>query len=103
MGGEIRFHKVIVFDWDDYNREKNKLKHNVTHIECEEIFLKDAVYFEDEKHSKTEQRYTVYGETTNKRSLTIVFTVRTDRIRIISARDQSKKEREVYKKFKENL
>jgi len=101
MGGEIRLPKVVVFDWDEYNRDKNKIKHNVTQIECEEVFINEPIYFEDQKHSSIEKRYTAYGETTNRRVLTIIFTIRNDKIRIISARDQSKKEREVYRKFQE--
>ena len=102
MDDETRLPEVVIFEWDEYNREKNRIKHNVTQIECEEIFVNDPIYFADEKHSKVEQRYTAYGETTNKkRLLTIVFTIRTDKIRVISARDQSKKERKVYKKYKE--
>lgn len=67
--------------------------------ECEEIFLNDPIYFEDEKHSIIEQRYITYGEKTNSRLLTIVFTIRNDKTRVVSARDQSKKEREVYRRY----
>lgn len=27
------------FDWDEWNIEKNWLKHRVTHVECETVFL----------------------------------------------------------------
>lgn len=100
MEKEIRLPKIVSFEWDKYNKDNNKLKHNVTPIECEEIFLNEPIYFPDKKHSIKEQRYLVYGETINGRFLTIIFTIREDKIRVISARDQSKKEREVYKKYK---
>lgn len=100
MDNELRFPEIIIFDWDEFNKEKNKIKHNVTQTECEEVFLNDPVYFDDEKHSQREKRYLAYGEATNGKLLTIVFTVRNDKIRVISARNQSKKEREVYKIYK---
>jgi uncharacterized DUF497 family protein len=99
MNDEVRLIEVMGFDWDEYNRDKNKIKHNVTQAECEEVFINEAKYFEDQKHSKYEKRYTTYGATTSSRLLTIVFTIRENKIRVISARDQSKKEREVYKKY----
>lgn len=102
MNDSFRCPKIVIFDWDEYNKDKNRLKHKVTQIECEEVFINDPIYFKDEKHSQIEERYLAYGETTNNRILTIVFTLRNDKIRVISARDQSKKERLIYKKYKEN-
>ena len=100
MADELRLLKIIQFDWNIYNKEKNREKHNVTQIECEEVFLNEPIYFDDNKHSKVEKRYLTYGETTNQRLLTIIFTIRNDKIRVISARDQSKKERQIYKQHK---
>lgn len=50
----------------------------------------------DAKHSEEEDRYFAFGHTNGNRLLTIVFTIREKKIRIISAREMNKKERAVY-------
>ena len=50
----------------------------------------------DSAHSEKEPRYYVLGHTIAGRRLFIAFTVREDKIRVISARDMSKKERKIY-------
>ena len=52
----------------------------------------------DKEHSKTENRYYVLGRTNGNRLLFGVFTVRNDKIRIISARDMTDAEIERYLK-----
>ena len=47
-------------------------------------------------HSEKEPRYYVLGHTIAGRRLFIAFTVREEKIRVISARDMSKKERKIY-------
>ncbi len=87
----------IAFEWDKGNLEKNLHRHNVSNKEAEEIFSNEFVkIFEDVKHSHKEQRFVAYGATDLNRKLTIVFTVREQKIRVISARDQNRKERTVY-------
>lgn len=89
----------ISFEWDKGNIDKNFLKHKITNREAEEIFdNKKKFIIEDEKHSLTEKRYMIWGETDRHRRLTVFFTVREDKIRIISARDMNKKERGEYEK-----
>jgi uncharacterized protein len=58
----------------------------------------DPVITEDVSHSQKEQRYRALGATENGRKLAIFFTVRGDGtlIRVISARDMSRKERKQY-------
>ncbi len=85
------------FQWDDGNSEKNWISHQVAKSECEQIFFNQPLVIgNDEKHSKVEKRYYVLGQTDSDRLLYIVCTVRQNLIRVISARDMSKKEREVY-------
>ncbi len=65
--------------------------------ECEEVFLNEPLKtFYDIKHSQEEIRFIAFGKTDENRRLLIVFTVRNRKIRIISARDMSKKERRIY-------
>jgi len=85
------------FDWDEGNRDKNWLKHRVSNGECEEVFFNVPLLLaENAKHSETEQRYLALGRTNGGRLLFISFVVRTDKIRVISARDMHRKERTVY-------
>ena len=93
----VKIPSPFSFEWDEGNIDKNVTKHKVTNKESEEIFLNRPLkIFEDPKHSKVEQRYVAYGMTDANRKLTIVFTTRKQKIRIISARDQSKQERIKY-------
>jgi len=88
------------FEWDEGNREKNWKKHKASWRECEEIFLHDPVLYPDEKHSQEEERFAAFGETHDGRYLTVVFTMRNSKIRIISARDMNREERKAYAKEK---
>jgi uncharacterized DUF497 family protein len=93
--------KFIAFDWNEGNRNKNWLRHKVTNEESEQIFYNQPlVVFEDLKHSQKEKRLVAYGVTDRRRKLAVVFTIRGDKIRIVSARDQNKKERRIYEKNK---
>ena len=91
------FERISGFEWDEGNREKNKLKHDVSTGESEQIFFNEPlIILNDVKHSQTEQRYSAFGRTNTGRMLTIVYTVRGSNIRVISARDMNKKERLFY-------
>ena len=92
------FSKLEGFEWDKGNLEHIQ-KHNVTPKECEGAFFnKPFILNEDEAHSQTEERFRVYGQTNKSRLLLIVFTLRNNAVRVISARDQNKKERKEFKK-----
>jgi uncharacterized DUF497 family protein len=86
------------FEWDKGNNKKNFEKHNVTIQETEELFSNEPfIISEDIKHStKYEQRFQALGKTNKKRKLFVSFTIRTDKIRIISVRDMNKKEEVAY-------
>ncbi len=88
---------VTGFDWDEGNLEKNWITHQVTPGECEEVFFNlPLLFYPDPAHSQIETRYFVLGRTNAKRSLFVVFTIRNNNIRGISARDMSRKERKIY-------
>jgi len=91
--------RCVGFQWDAGNSKKNWISHQVTKSECEQIFFNQPLIFgNDDKHSEIEQRYFSLGQTDDGRFLFIVSTIRENLIRVISARDMSKKEREVYLK-----
>ena len=85
------------FDWDSGNIEKNWIRHRVSAAECEQIFFNQPlIIIDDDKHSRREKRWHAFGRTDAERFLFIVFGVRGRKLRIISARDMSRKERRLY-------
>ena len=95
--------KIEGFEWDNGNIEHIK-KHKVDYKECEAAFLNEPLIVNnDETHSQKEERLRVYGQTNRKRLLLIIFTIRKNKIRVVVARDQNKKERREYaEKIKTN-
>jgi hypothetical protein len=96
MRDVIDLRTILGFDWDEGNLKKNEIKHGVTVRECEDVFCNQPFVRSDTQHSQTEQRFAAFGETNRGRLLAISFTVRDRTIRVISARDQSRKERREY-------
>ena len=85
------------FEWDEGNLTKNWDRHQVSSAECEEAFLNVPLLLaDDSKHPAGEARHYVLGQTNGGRLLFIAFTVRDSRIRVISARPMSGKERQIY-------
>ena len=95
---DIDLPKCRGFQWDEGNSEKNWLKHKVSRIEYEQVFFNHPlVVRHDPEHSDEDEiRFYVLGHTDRARLLFIVFTVRDQLIRVISARDMSNKERRWY-------
>lgn len=94
--------KPFSFEWDDGNTKKNWEKHKVMPAECEDLFFNEPFIIPAMGHSE-EIRYLAYGITDKGRNLFAAFTIREKKIRIISARDMSRKERKNYReKIKKN-
>ena len=94
---KLNLPKVLGFDWDQGNLEHIK-KHEVEYSECEEIFYNEPEFFYDGKHSRQEDRFLAYGITDEHRLLTLIFTIRQNKLRVISARNQNRHERRVFNK-----
>ncbi len=91
--------KPIQFEWNKGNIDKNLIKHKVSNTECEEIFFNDKkVILKDVLHSGKEPRFIILGRTKKGRFLFIVFTIRKEKVIIISSRDVHKKEIKLYEK-----
>jgi uncharacterized DUF497 family protein len=85
------------FVWDKGNQTKNIEKHGVRNEEAEQVFFNNPAIFDDKRHSrKGEKRFFAYGRTNSNRLLTVVFTIRDKRVRIISARPMGKREQGDY-------
>ena len=89
--------EIIEFEWNKGNRNKNLKMHGVNDEECEEIFFDPKKkILKDTLHSINEKRYILIGKTKLKRLLFLIFTIRKNKIRVISARDLNKKEKQLY-------
>lgn len=87
------------FDWDDGNIEKNWELHGVAFWESEEVFFnRPLVVSDDRQHSTSERRYRALGQTDAGRFLFISFTVRNSTIRVISARNITRRETRAYER-----
>jgi uncharacterized DUF497 family protein len=85
------------FQWDAGNSEKIWGRLRVTTVECEELFFnRPLIVGEDPQHSASEIRMYGLGQSNAGRLLFVAFTVRNRLVRVISARDMSRKERKVY-------
>ena len=85
------------FEWDDEKAELNFKKHGVGFDEAATVF--DDLFnidFYDPKHSASEHRLLMVGESNKLRLLIVSYTERDDKIRIISARELTAQERRNY-------
>ncbi|MCK9994851.1 MAG: BrnT family toxin [Candidatus Krumholzibacteria bacterium] len=96
----VRLLACTGFDWDEGNLLKNWERHGVTAAESEQVFFnRPLLALSDEHHSAGEDRFFLLGRTDSDRHLFLVFTIREDLIRVISARDMSRKERRSYEGY----
>ena len=85
----------LKFVWDSEKAEKNYKKHNVLFTVAARVFLDENKLEDyDELHSDNEDRYKIIGKA--GKILTVIYTERGDRNRIISARLANKKEEADY-------
>jgi uncharacterized DUF497 family protein len=90
-----------VFDWDIAKAIANFEKHGVPFEEAATIFGdSNALDWKDVAHSHQEARFKRLGLSVNRRLLLVVYTIRREHeketVRIISARQASRRERQAY-------
>jgi len=90
------------FEWDSANVSKSKQKHGVDTEEVESVFdLKLAVPLGRQVSPETsEERLCVVGPSSEGRLVSVVFTLRNGRVRPISSRLASRKERKLYEEVR---
>ena len=87
----------LVFEWDSNKARTNVLKHNVSFEEATTVFADErSLTIENPIRSIGERRFITMGTSVGKRIVVVVHTERNGRIRIISARQASRKERKQY-------
>jgi uncharacterized protein len=91
----------LTFEWDLRKARSNLAKHHVAFDEASTIFgNRLSLTIRDPDHSLVEERYVTIGRAVTGKLLVVVHTDRGDNIRIISARNASRRER---KSYEENI
>ena len=89
--------EVPTFEWDLQKAAANLKAHKVSFEEAVTVFQDPlAVVFADPDHSEDELRGILVGHSANGPLLLVSFTDREGRIRIISARRATRRERREY-------
>jgi len=85
------------FEWDLNKALPNENKHGVSFTEAKSCFFDvEQIAFYDPDHSEQEDREILLGHSAQGQLLMVVYTLKTDAIRIISARRVTRKEAEKY-------
>ena len=99
----IEVRGFLEFEWDEGNIHKSYMKHGILPNEAEEIFVDNhVIVYDDKTHSVVEKRFVAVGKSKGGKLLFIIYTMRKEKIRVISARPADKKERRLYEKTKTN-
>jgi len=87
----------LTFEWDPEKAERNLEKHGVSFSEAATVFADPlSLTIDDPDHSVGEQRYITMGVSYQQRLLVVAHRHYKDRIRIISARLATGRERRSY-------
>ena len=85
----------VIFEWDEEKEKINIKKHGISFSTAAYVFNDpNRIEYYDEKHSEFEDRYATIGMV--GKVLTVIYTVRGDKNRIISARIATNLERSAY-------
>ncbi len=88
---------MLSFEWDPQKAQSNELKHGISFAEASTVFSSTlSLTIHDPLHSDNEERFVIIGISNKNRTLAVVHTERGDKIRLISARKATKKERLYY-------
>ena len=85
------------FEWNPEKARRNAAKHGIDFQEAMTVFYDPFAYtFFDPDHSLEEDRYLVFGYSERSRLLTVAYTYREKKTRLISARRATAEEQEIY-------
>ncbi|UTC55095.1 BrnT family toxin [Treponema sp. OMZ 906] len=86
-----------LFEWDNEKNTINRQKHGIGFEEALLVF-DDLLHIElyDAAHSDKEDRFLAIGTVLNVLIVLVVYTERNQKVRIISARPATNKEKELY-------
>lgn len=85
------------FEWDESAANSNLSKHGVSFDEATTLFGDPlALTFDDPSHSGKEDRSLTFGHTSSGRFIVVAHTDRNGKIKLIPAREMTRKERSDY-------
>ena len=85
----------MLFEWDEAKAAENIRKHNISFNDAVHVFEdENRLEYYDNRHSDQEDRYYTIGMTNH--IIFVVYTERGERIRMISARYATSRERRMY-------
>jgi uncharacterized protein len=84
------------FEWDPENAESNLTKHRVDFADAVGVFFDELAITLADEGEEAEERWVTIGADVLNRILVVVYTWRTDVIRLISARKATRRERKQY-------
>ena len=88
---------MVKFEWNPAKATTNLRKHRVSFVEASSVFYDPlGITIFDPEHSREEDRYITIGASAAGRVLMVAHTDREDRIRIINARELTRRERKDY-------
>jgi len=89
------FERIPRFEWDERKRRSNVIKHGIDFSDAIEAFYDPAAYTFRSPHPASERRYVTVGVMRGA-LIAVIFTIRNEVVRIISARAARRGERQTY-------
>ncbi len=83
------------YEWDEAKRQANLTKHRIDFVDAIHFDWASAMVIEDDREGYGEQRFNACGFLFD-RLVVMTFTVRGERVRIISLRKATKHEQQCY-------
>ncbi len=84
-----------LFDWDKANIA-HIAEHEINPEETEQVLLGDSLEFDFDPDNNGEERWTYLGETSRGRILTVIMTLRNDKMRVVAAYDAERQDKLLY-------
>ena len=84
----------VIFEWDSRKASSNARRHGVEFREAASVFLDPLAWtVPDPDHSESEHRFVTIGQSAQRLIIVVAHADRGERIRIISARKATRRER----------
>jgi len=85
------------FEWDGRKARDNRVEHRASFDEAVTVFGDPlGRIVDDPHHSQDEDRFVLLGHSVRRRRLVVMFTERGDTVRLIGAREATRRERKNY-------
>lgn len=89
------------FSWRASKAAENRAKHKITFEEAATVFGDPlGRIVDDPRHSESEERFVLLGQSDRHRLLVVMFTERGEALHLISARKATRRERQEYEESK---